>query len=479
MFWMWAGDVVCNSTVRRTTLVQADKCVGVWAQNDRVYVAFDGIIIPGLGFKKGVAVVDAGAVTMSPVWYAALEFHLFVHLQDAAAFDLADIRLRSKNRVTLSFTCKVVLPPGPTALVVAQYAKLAEVRHRQSYTPPHEDLTRIKFDQLFHRCCTEAEQRTPRLQGLSAVRAVCLRGLRLTQKDLSWAPKLAGVFGGCFTFSSLAAYLEVYALEARKLFKDVVDSFLVSGQLPEPPAMMTIAVEAAAKKFRTKKIKKVVPCWNFTGLMFCHELGSNFVREINRVAVDALRCLPAATGDKIWLWCQTTAPVRGQGELWTPDQWWPFVYEKVGGNWHHHTGVNGVKEATTWHAFQQFTRVKVFLPAVYARSWHPKQEVVSRLSAMNWQRITGAAAGCTQENVRAAVLPVDRLRLHLHLPGDVDNCIRNEDAMDDWRARLLTQAILAGANDNGLAQASIDDDTAGELRAHSQRSHARAAALFL
>ena len=57
----------------------------------------------------GYAVVHARAVTMTPVWYASAEWHLYGRELDPDAFRLADKNLRLKKRVTAGFRCNVEL----------------------------------------------------------------------------------------------------------------------------------------------------------------------------------------------------------------------------------------------------------------------------------------------------------------------------------------------------------------------------------
>ena len=76
--------------------------------------------------------------------------------------------------------------------------------------------------------------------------------------------------------------------------------------------MHTIAVETKSKNILRKGVVQTHQVWEFTGNFFCHELGQNFVTLLNMHAVDPLSLLPTAVGHKIWLWCTTKYPPRGQ-----------------------------------------------------------------------------------------------------------------------------------------------------------------------
>ena len=46
-FWMWSGEVHCNSVVHRDSLCAADQIAAVWREDDEVWVVFAGVRIPG------------------------------------------------------------------------------------------------------------------------------------------------------------------------------------------------------------------------------------------------------------------------------------------------------------------------------------------------------------------------------------------------------------------------------------------------
>ena len=154
-------------------------------------------------------------------------------------------------------------------------------------------------------------------------------------------------------------WLEIYTWESGVLYDTVVENFMTTGTVT-PPRIQTVAVETIMKQIRGGRYPCHFKTYVFTGLYFYAELGEDFCREINLRGVDALRFLPRRVGEKVWLFCQTHEPLRGQEQFWTRDNWYPFVFSLVCGVWICHTGIFGINEVSTWHLFQTFRRVKIY-----------------------------------------------------------------------------------------------------------------------
>ena len=400
---------------------------------------------------------------MTPVWYASAEWHLYGRELDPDAFRLADKNLRLKKRVTAGFRCNAELREDDRALPAGLAEKIAEVMRRHHYMPLAGPGFPAVYEELFRPLCTAADQHGHREFNYSPVNVRPLRGFRLFARDLNVTAKLAGVFTGMPTYSCAADHLEILALEAGRPYQQVLNQVVMTGQSPEPPTMQTLAVEKKTKRTRKPGYFKELHMWDWTGLYVCHELGVNFVQQLHMHAVDALRYLPFAVGEKVWLFCQTKAPVRGQQELWTPDQWWPFVFVKVGGQWHLLTGVDNQTLPATWHFFQQVTRVKAAAAVLYARTFHPTQLTLLGNCAWNWQRVTDINVGCTQENVRAPFPPEHLGRRQQVAPADLRNCLNAEAAFREWRIRLREAAVRAGADHNVMVAATLADEAGGML----------------
>ena len=321
----------------------------------------------------------------------------------------------------------------------------------------------MQYEQLFYAAINPLAINAGRKVGTNAVTCPVLRPLVLYQNDVHWPAKVLGAVAGLHCHDCIHDYLEIFCIETGQIYEDVVTEVLRTGGV-QPAELQTIAVEVQIKQLRQKLCKTDYKAYVFTGLYWFHELGLRFMELFHLRAVDILRFLPVDAGDKIVLWCQTKAPLRGQEEFWTPELWWPFPFSLEDGVWLVHTGVNSQVEVSSWHLYQQIRRVKIMAPARYARTYAASQHTFQDLSAWDWQRTTGQQLGITMTEVHQGVPTHQRGRRVNHRPGDVHDCVVLDMAGVAWRRTLETQLLLNGCEQPEVDRANTADRTAGQVR---------------
>ena len=115
-----------------------------------------------------------------------------------------------------------VLPP-------ARVQKIIQARQRQQFRPMNDDQVHVTYPEMLMPCCTPVQQQAPRELARTPVTAVVLRPVQLFQRDINFAARLAGAFGGSHTYDCAADYLEILALEGPKSYRMTMHQFALTG----------------------------------------------------------------------------------------------------------------------------------------------------------------------------------------------------------------------------------------------------------
>ena len=142
--------------------------------------------------------------------------------------------------------------------------------------------------------------------------------------------------------------------------------------------------------------------WRFAALCLVYEFGSSFMSLVHRKEVEMMRSIPDNLGHKLFLFCHVRYPLRGQRSAWNHSPWQGFILEKKGPQWCVQTGGRNGLAPVTQKFLQQLLQIQVFIAAWLSKTWHPRAESCSGMTAEIWQRHSGRLLRFTENECHEA-----------------------------------------------------------------------------